>query len=63
MTACKHTIDPISIGYWNKENEEGEYYYEVDGQCANCQEQFEESGWGHIDTQEEAIEIINSLII
>lgn len=59
---CGNIIDPSNVTYSNRENEIGESYYEVYAHCTHCKNEYETSGWGEIDTQEEAIEIMNDYI-
>lgn len=46
---CWASIKDDDIDISNKENEEGEEYFELMMTCQNCNSDYEQTGWGHID--------------
>ncbi len=59
---CYKCGEILDVVYANKENEEGESYYEIFCSCDNCHIDHETSGWGEIDYIDEANDIMREYI-
>lgn len=64
MSECKcgKCKKPIVVEYSNKSNEEGEDYYEIFASCDHCNIEYETSGWGNFENQEDADDAMNEYI-
>jgi hypothetical protein len=55
---CGEIIPDANIDYSNRCNEEGEDYFEASAHCDKCKADYDTSGWGEINSTDEAKEYL-----